>query len=317
MTKRLAFAPQRLLRRLEKPDPDFVRPEERPNFQNDAKRKGMRNEKIHLGLSELILRSPAYPKIGNRVIQKLKKALDLVECAPRRELTLKQFGQLIGAPKSTIHDWYYGDLVAAIEHFVCALERLSEVQRQEFIGQFCRECPRLQHPRLIHDRIAINSLGALLKLQSGLTFIIGSTDEVRTFVMTALGNSAMQLLDGKFACGIDVHKPDLFIPAPGVLYFENPKDPTMLRKLIRHLWNEVENCPAKTVLINGVWNGAPEMRDKITACSKNRHVIVVDQFDAGVPRRSNGRPMVCNIIAVSSDANQRIHLLIQTSGSRR
>ena len=170
---------------------------------------------------------------------------------------------------------------------------------------------------MAHDQMSVDIFKTLMTQQSGLTFLIGTTDAVRTFVMTAAGNSVAQLMVGRKICGFDVHRPDSFVPVPGFFYFQNPDNSMQIKQLIHGMWNEIENSPAKLVLLNGVWNTVPEIRGKIVACAKNRHVIVADQFDAGVPRRPNGRRLPCNIITVSSDANQRIHVLIQASGADR
>jgi hypothetical protein len=148
-----------------------------------------------------------------------------------------------------------------------------------------------------------------------LTFVVGSNDADRTFVISAIGNSAPQLLFGERACGLDVHIPDLFVPAPGVIYFQEPKNLALVRRLIPELWSEIENSPAKFILLNGVWNVAPELQDEIVACAKNRHVIVADQFDTGVPAKHHGPRLIRNTITISSDSIQRIHILIQASGA--
>lgn len=81
---------------------------------------------------------PSYPKHGSEVIRTVKAVMDNVECANGRQLSLKRFGILLGVPRSTIHDWYYGSIAAPIMHFLCALERVPEDQRLAIL----RELPR-------------------------------------------------------------------------------------------------------------------------------------------------------------------------------
>jgi hypothetical protein len=105
--------------------------------------------------SELCLKPPAYPKLANEVIRQLKRMMDEAERPAGQPLTQKEFGRLVGVPKSTIHDWYHGNLVEPAMHFVCALERLSETQRTALFRKLCRDCPRLQHAHLAHDARAV------------------------------------------------------------------------------------------------------------------------------------------------------------------
>ena len=64
--------------------------------------------------SEVFLEPPAYPKKANEVIRRLKQVMDEAERPPGQALTQKEFGRLLGAPRSTIHDWYHGKLAAPI-----------------------------------------------------------------------------------------------------------------------------------------------------------------------------------------------------------
>jgi hypothetical protein len=78
-------------------------------FVNGAKHKGMK--KCAQGTSpytDLIITSPAYPKTAGEVIRLLKEALDTADRKESQKYDQREFAQLIGAPKSTVHDWYYG-----------------------------------------------------------------------------------------------------------------------------------------------------------------------------------------------------------------
>jgi len=262
--------------------------------------------------SEIWLNSPACPKTANEVIRRIKLVMDEADRPPGHALTQKEFGRLIGAPRSTIHDWYHGNLAAPIEHFLCAMERLSEIQRTELLRKLCRDCPRLQHPRLVHDPQAVNSLSGLLMRPLGLFVITGPTDALRTFLITALGNSAPLMVTTKTITGMDMHRPDSFVPVPGVLYFRNPNDSQQKKQLIQEQWKGMEDSSADVFLFNGVWTMVPELRGKIVELAKRRSVFLADEFDGSFPARGEARDMVATFICCDLRPNNQIGVRIET-----
>jgi hypothetical protein len=284
-----------------------------------VKREGMKKAKTVLRFMpqfKALVEPPGYPKTANEVIRQLKKALDKAERPPGLELMQKDFGLLIGAPRSTIHDWYHGNLRDSIKHFLCAMERLSEHQRAELLSKLCRDCPRLDHPRLMHDPAAVNSLRGLLAQPAGLTFVTGSDDAIRTFLVTALGNSAGQAMPNSSISGMDVHRPDSFVPVPGVVYFRNPNDSSNVAQLILELWRTIEKSPTDLILLNAVWTGVPELRDRIIGLATKHHVVVADQLDVARYLSSIVAPPT-TIIKATSEPNRRIRVVVEAFGFKR
>ena len=86
---------------------------------NAAKHEGMTKARSRSNTGErpeVFVSSPGYPKTASEVIRCLKKALEKAERLPGQELTQKETPTLIGAPKSTLHDWFHGNLAAPIKH---------------------------------------------------------------------------------------------------------------------------------------------------------------------------------------------------------
>lgn len=249
------------------------------------------------------------------VIRTLKKAMDAAERPLGCELRQKELGRLIGAPKSTIHDWYHGNLASPIEHFLCAMERLSEAQRMELLRNLCRDCPRLAHPRLAHDPQVMNSLRGLLMQPLGLFVVTGPTDTLRLFVITAIGNSAPLVVPCKTIGGLDVHRPDSFVPVPGVLYFRNPNDSPQIKQLILAQWKDMENSSADIFLFNGVWALVPELRGRIVELAKRRSVFLADEFDAGFAARGEVNDVVVTFVCSDLRPNGQIGIRIETDSA--
>src|SRR4051794_37111324 len=95
-----------------------------------------------------ILDTPAYPKTASEFVRALEAAVCQAESQTGQHLTQKRFAELTGIPKTTLNDWHHGRLVEQIVRFVCGLERLDEPHRTTYLRGFCRDCPRLNDPRL-------------------------------------------------------------------------------------------------------------------------------------------------------------------------
>jgi len=125
------------------------------------------------------------------------------------------------------------------------------------------------------------------------------------------------LIPAKTVCGRDVHKPDLFVPVHGVLYFWEPNDAVQVRQLLPDMWQVMKNAATDLILLNRVWTILLEIREEIITCAKSRHVIVADQFDTGVTIRERGKRIHPNIVAVTSGLNQRIQVIVEEAGIDR
>jgi DNA-binding XRE family transcriptional regulator len=261
--------------------------------------------------SELCLKPPAYPKLANEVIRELKRMLDEAERPVGQALTQKEFGRLVGVPRSTIHDWYHGNLVEPLMRLVCALERLSETQRTTLFRKLCRKCPRLQHAHIAHDPKAVNSLRGVLAKPAGLTFVIGATAKQRTFLITALGNSVTQLMPEKVVSGIDVHTPVDFVPVAGVCYLRKVSNSPQCSNSILQLWEEIKSRPTDMVLLNGVWNMIPEVRRRAVELAKERNIIVADEFAAPTELGKREGKLTSFVRIRRGDLGDEIHIEVE------
>jgi hypothetical protein len=245
-----------------------------------------------------LLLAPAYHKSGYEVVRKLKQALDRAECSPGQHLEQKQFGYLLGVSKSTIHDWFHGDLAAPIQNFLCAFERLTETDRILLLREFCRQCPRLEHPRLAHDAQTLNRLKASLDQRAGLTIVVGPS-EPRTFLVTAMGHAITQVEPTRRVCGLDVHRPDTFVPVAGVCYCQHPPNLEQTRQLVARIMEDVEGSKAKLVIFNGIWSGMSQFSKAIQRLAATRHLIVADNFDPALEESMRVGPNPVLVMAVS------------------
>lgn len=191
------------------------------------------------------------------------------------------------------------------------MERLSEAQRTALLRDLCRDYPRLTHPRLAHDPQVIAWLRGLLIEPFVLGFVTGPTDALRTFLITAIGNSIPLIVPRKRICGLDVHRPDSFVPVPGVLYFRNPSDSAQVKRIILTQWNEIENSSADVFLFNGVWALLPEIRDNILRLAKRHIVMVADKFDSSFPGQGAARDVVVNRVCGDFRPNHQIGIRIE------
>lgn len=120
----------------------------------------------------------------------------------------------------------------------------------------------------------------MLREPTGLSLLTGLTDEARTWLITALGNSVARGNRRAKVSGLDLHDPVSFSPVPGVLYYRGKFDPRQVASVVKQLWASIVECRAHLILLNRVWTTVPELQPEIQRLAAEKHVIVADEFDA-------------------------------------
>jgi hypothetical protein len=186
------------------------------------------------------------------------------------------------------------------------MERLTEQQRHELIDNVCREYPTLRHRKLGHDFVACSHLATLLRQPSGLTFIQGGPEHMRTFLLTALGNSAgsLDLKESSPVAGIDIHRPDYFVPVSGLIYFNNLLLSTEIEREFKRSWPDVCALKPRLVLLNTVWSKIPAMQPAIIDAAGHAHVVVADAFGPKSIERPTHFPGPVHLVTVSPAREQ-------------
>jgi hypothetical protein len=265
-----------------------------------AKRKGMRDRnlmaKIPAWLGPFIVPAPAYRGAGPGFMLGLKKVLSEVECGPGHGLRQKQFGELLGVARSTVHDWSAGNLPDQMRALLCGLERLPEPDQQQFLAGFRRHCPRLEDWSISHDPGATGLLNTLLAQPVGLTLFHGESRRQRTFVVNALGNHNRRLRPERRICGLDLYDEEKFAGVPGMLYLRRRPGFDQERNAAMEMWQLIRKVKCDIVILNGVYSAAPDILPDVIKISKRRHVILADDFPNGLPNCG------ATVVAVTKDS---------------
>lgn len=238
---------------------------------------------VPLTIQQFVTLAPAYPWTGPGLIRRLKEAVDMAECGPGLKLPQSEFGSLIGAATTTLHDWTEGDLPYQMQALLCGLERLPENEWIRFLRGFFRECPRLEHPALSHDQKATNSLKELLSRTGRLIIIRGTSPHERSFLLHALANSSRRFGPMRRICGLDVTDPAKYSPVPGVFHLRSGLDPGQVRRVVLEMWPLVLSEACEVLVLNGALSAAPEIMQEVKKLSKERLVILADEFPGGLP----------------------------------
>jgi hypothetical protein len=280
---------------------------------NPVKHKAMKKCQTSVtgsSFSEGFVNAPSYPKTASQVLRELKRSLDEAGRPSDRTFDQKEFARLLGAPKSTIHDWYYGELPRPIRYFLCGIERLSASQRLQLLRNLCRDNVTFDDLLMWQDPEAISGVKALLHQPHGLTVLTAETERLSTLVLGAMGNTAVRHLHLRAIAGFDVHYPDRFAPIPGVRYWlsrrRNPEAHLLLRE-----WTMVEDSPARLIFLNGVLSILPSLTEKIIALARRRHVVVADQ---SIPQTL--QKMERTLIVVSAPSKRVIRVHLESSCAR-
>jgi hypothetical protein len=185
--------------------------------------------------------------------------------------------RITGRPANTIASWSAGGAAYQIEVLLASLERLPAEERHRLIDAACREFPTLRHPKLAHDFVACSRLATLLRQVSGVTFIQGGPEHMRTFLLNALGHSAasMGFKDGS-VMGMDIHRPDEFVPVFGVVYLDNVLRSEVIEREFNRLWPKILERASRLVLLNEVWRRVPAQQREILDLARKSHVVIAD-----------------------------------------
>jgi hypothetical protein len=151
-------------------------------------------------------------------------------------------------------------------------------------------------------------LKSVLSRPNSLTFVSGATDEARTFLITAIGNSLAELGVKRKVRGFDLHRPDDFVPISGVAYVPQPDDLPGTRSLIRDRWHIVEDTSSTVLVFNRVWTTIPDMRSKVVGLARENNVLVADDFASSGLKALLGVSSQVSHITLGSDGKRRIKL---------
>jgi hypothetical protein len=254
---------------------------------------------------------PAFQHTGPQIFHGLRIALtDSFGFQP----SFSRLGKIIGEQTNLTHYWFKVLPHHHLIGFFCFLERLPEPNRIEFLKKYCRDLPRIDHPRLAHDPLAVGNLETLLRLDQGLTWIQGGTEYQRTWLITALGHSFSILRQDKAAInGIDIHEPRKLVPVETLVYLKEPLPPDQAKQAIRETLPSVCSAKSRLILLNGVWSMAAEMHEQIFRQGLNQHVVLtVDRVPQIVSKAS--RPVTHVItLAPARENEQWIRLKVEAT----
>ena len=232
-----------------------------------------------------------------KLLLNLKAQLGQVE---GQSLSFDDWAQITGRPANTIASWCAGGAAHQLEVLLASMERLTEAERHRLINEACRDYPTLRHPKLAHDFVACSHLATLLRQPSGLTFIQGAPEHMRTFVLTALGHSAGSLdLKKRPVTGVDTHRAEGFVPVIGMIYLENLLRPVEIAHQFNRLWPTVRAKKAHLVLLNGIWRSVPTLQPDIMDAARTSHIIVADGVALTPGSLTNRVPTPAHLITVS------------------
>jgi hypothetical protein len=236
-----------------------------------------------------------------RVTRMLRHIQPWLRSQRGRVATFAEIGSWTGVPENTVRGWFANQGNPTAEFLLRLLERSPESLQSGIMDEFCRVWPSLEHPRLSGDRTIVSRLTTLLSQPRGFTYVQGGNDEMRTFLITALGHSFLALTQPpQRVMGLDVHAPDWFVPVPGVVYLENAFERDELGRAFQLVWSQLRNGATPLVIFNGLWSVLPELQEKIRVLADRCHLMVADESKIEAKQLVGHQPIRTNVIAVSS-----------------
>lgn len=244
----------------------------------------------------------------------LRKLRAAAEVTMGRTLTYDELSDYTGEPRSTLGRWFNGDGGPSPEIILRLLELIPEKARHDLMDKppFCRVYPRIDHPSISHDPVATSILNTIALKSTGLTLVQGDTDSTATFVATAIGHSS-RIVGGSCTrqiMGLDVHKPDWFVPIPEVHYLRNLPHPKEVEKELEVLLPRIKKSHGAVVLLNGLFNPLNNVPQSVVQMATQSHMVLA----AKLPARATQPlplPRPANLVKVTSKALERLSLEFQ------
>ena len=252
---------------------------------------------------------PYRPDRVMQLMRGIKSELEKVQGGP---LPFKTLGCYSGESGSTAFDRLHRKHQPQVEALLSLLERVQEPARNRLLTEAFRFLPSLSDPRLAHDQVQISQLRGIIRQDTGFTIIQGANPGIRTFLITALGLEAR--------CGIrglDIHRPDWFVPAEGVLYLNEGKADT-LRSLCSEVWPQVIKSPrdpkrnVRLFLFNGVWLACCSLQARIIEQAARAHCIIADELQFRAETLPKRLPPPVHILTVHQERHDRLRVQIQS-----
>lgn len=252
---------------------------------------------------------------SDRAAKLLEAAWSAMEANELREVSQSELCRHLGIVPGTLINWTTkATELHQIEAMMRLLERLPDGTRRGLLERFLRLHPTIESSRFAQEPGTVSRLRTLVRQSDGLTFIMGGTDDARTFVITALGHSFQRLYNREGAIsGIDVHATDWFVPVFGVAYMAFAAERSKLLDKIMGAWPRPDHAAA--LLLNGVWSLLPEKQKEILGWSAHHHVFVADELNCTPrQRRTIFRELKAPVrfLNVTETDQECIHLDFQT-----
>ena len=123
---------------------------------------------------------------------------------------------------------------------------------------------------------------------------------MRTFLLTALGNSAgTPELQKTTVSGVDSHLPDAFVPVIGLVYLGNLLRAAEVERQFNRLWPSVRVMKTQLILLNGIWRRVPKLHGEIIDVAYKSHVVVADELSIKPGDLTNRVPRPAHLVTVS------------------
>ena len=230
-----------------------------------------------------------------------------------QSLSYDDWARISRRPANTIASWCAGGAAHQLEVLLASMERLPQEERHRLLDRACRDYPTLRHPKLSHDFVACSHLTTLLRQSFGLTLIQGP-EHMRTFLLSALGHSggAFDPQRGRVT-GVDIHRPDHFVPVAGVKYLDNLLRASDIEREFKLVWPALCAAKARLIFLNGVWQHAAALQSEILDSAGNSHVVIADALSLKPAGLTSRVPTPVHVVTVSParDRSEWIRIEIQ------
>jgi hypothetical protein len=104
--------------------------------------------------------------------------------------------------------------------------------------------------------------------------------------------------------GVDIHRPDHFVPIAGLKYLENPVRTGDIAREFTRAWPAICATSAWLILLNGIWQHVPDLHGEILDTARKANVIIADALSLKPGDLTSRVPAPAHLVTVSPAREQ-------------
>ena len=108
--------------------------------------------------------------------------------------------------------------------------------------------------------------------------------------------------------GMDLHRPDNFVPVTSLKYLDPALGLTRLKELVLRAWPRIATHRSPLLPFNSVWSAVPSIQKDLLRCAAHKHVVLAEAMVPDLREITSLASVRVTLLTLSSAGPQAIRL---------